>query len=79
MTQSSDNAAKSPIQNWLDFEHLRKDMETHVHDLELSNFNLQYGSKDEKDFRRKLREVRILLEKIEEIVGPEKVTATHVS
>ena len=63
---------RSIITDWLEFEHMRKDMETKIHELELSNFNLIYGSKSEREFRQKLMQVRVLLEKIEVLVGPAK-------
>jgi exonuclease VII small subunit len=70
---------KNMVASWLEFEHMRKDMETKVHELELSNFNLTYGSKTEADFRQKLREVRILLEKIEALLGPPKPEPSRIS
>jgi predicted translin family RNA/ssDNA-binding protein len=63
----------SLLESWLEFEALRKDLERKIHDMELSNFNLTYGSKTEADFRQKLSEARALLDKIEHLVGPARV------
>jgi exonuclease VII small subunit len=65
--------AKGMVQTWLEFEALRKDLEKKVHEMELSNFNLTYGSKTEADFRQKLSEARALLDKVETLVGPARV------
>jgi len=67
------------IGGWLEFETLRKQMETKIRELELSNFNLTYGSKSEVEFREKLKQIRILHDKIETLLGPPKETTTLVT
>ena len=61
---------KGLVGDWFEFEGFRKQMETTVHDLELSNFNLHYGVRTELEFREKLKLIRILLDKIENLIGP---------
>jgi len=67
------------IEAWYNFTLLRKDLEAKVKDLEITSFSLQYGAKSEAEFRQKLREARILLERIEKLVGPEIKTITGVT
>ena len=61
---------RSLIRDWIEFEGLRKELEEHVKEIELSNFNLHYSSKSEAEFRGKLRRIRILLDRIERLLGP---------
>lgn len=74
----TETTRKNGIAAWLDFEHMRRDLETKIKECELSNFNMQYGSKSEADFRQKLKEARGLLEKIEALVGPPSTEAPRV-
>ena len=53
---------------WIQFEELRKNLEEHVTGIELSKFNLQYGSKTEAEFKSKLREIQILVDKIVRLI-----------
>ncbi|MGA8856729.1 MAG: hypothetical protein WB643_06125 [Candidatus Bathyarchaeia archaeon] len=70
----------SLIGSWLEFEALRKQMESKIHDLELSNFNLHYSVRSEAEFRQKLKEIRTLLEKIDGLIGaPSKEPSTPLS
>ena len=58
------------IGKWYEFAVLRRDLESKVKELEITSFNLQYGAKNEAEFRQRLKETRILLDKIEELIGP---------
>jgi len=68
------------IGGWFEFETLRGQMETELRDLELSSFAKRFGARNEVAFRQKLKELRILLDKIFELIGPAKEgTSTVVS
>jgi len=67
------------IEAWYEFALLRRDLEAKVKELEITSSSLQYGTKNEVEFRQKLREARILLERIEKLVGPEIKTITGVT
>ena len=60
----------SIVSKWFEFAQLRRDLEEKVKQLEITSFSLQYGAKGEGEFRQELREARMLLEKIEALVGP---------
>jgi len=66
------------IDAWYNFTLLRRDLEAKVKELEITSFSLQYGAKSEAEFRQKLREARILLEKIEELVGEQKKSSVVI-
>jgi len=53
---------------WIQYEELRKKLEEHVTGIELSKFNLQFGSKTEAEFKSKLREIQILVDKIVQLI-----------
>ena len=79
MSSEDERGMKGLIGGWLEFETLRKEMESKIHDLELSNFNLTYGPKSEAEFREKLKQIRILHDRIEALLGPAKETSTLVA
>lgn len=74
-----DRGMRGLIGGWFEFESFRKTIESKIHELELSNFNATYGPKSEVGFRSRLKEIRILLDKIETLLGPAKETSTLVS
>jgi hypothetical protein len=64
---------------WLEFATLRKEMETRIHDLELTNFNLTYSARTEAEFRQKLKEIRSCLDKIDVLIGAPKEAPNNVA
>lgn len=79
MSSEDESGTRGLIGSWFLFEGLRKEMETKIHDLELSNLNLHYSVRTEAEFRDKLKQIRILHDKIEILLGPPKETSTVVS
>lgn len=63
---------------WLRYEDLRKGLEKNVKELELSNFNLTFGAKTEAEFRERLRQARILLDKITELIDSQSESSRTV-
>lgn len=57
------------VSAWLSFETMRRELEKNIHELELSNFNLNYGSKTEQDFKNRLKEARSLFDNIEALLS----------
>jgi hypothetical protein len=55
---------------WLEYEKLRKGVEEKAEEAEITKFNLTYGARTEAEIRAKWREIRILVDKIETLIGP---------
>jgi len=77
----SEEEEKKPtiIQIWYEFTTLRRDLEQKIKDLEVTSLSLQYGARTEAEFRQKLREAHVLVEKIERLLGPESKPPTGVT
>ena len=78
MSEEESEKSLSPVAAWYEFAQLRRDLEAKIKALEVTSFGLQYGVKNEQEFRQTLREARILLEKIEKLVGPETQLQSQV-
>ena len=70
MSEEESGRSPSLVAAWYEFAQLRRDL-AKIRGFEVTSFGLQYGVKNEQEFRQTLREDRILLEKIEKLVGPE--------
>jgi hypothetical protein len=75
----SNRTPSTVVEAWLQYENMRKQLEEVVKELELSHFNLIFGSKTEVEFRAKIRQARILLEKIDALMGPERSEPAHIA
>jgi len=69
MTVNSESKEFNIVGAWLEFEQHRKELERLVKELELSNFNLTFGSKTQAEFQMKLRQARILLDKVTDLIN----------
>jgi hypothetical protein len=67
------------ITRWVEYEHMRKESEDLLRELEFTNFNSRYGIKTESEFRAKLQQIITLLAKIESLIGPPPKEATLVA
>ena len=76
---SEDKKQLNIVGAWFEFAQLRKELEERVKGLEITGFNLQYGTKTEAEFRQRLREARLLFEKIEDLIGPPTTAPQNVT
>ena len=74
-----ENNSFNLLGSWFQFVELRRDLEEKIKSLEVTSFSLQYGTKTEADFRQKLREARLLFEKIEALIGPSTTPPSNVT
>jgi hypothetical protein len=74
-----ENKSFNIVGAWFEFTQLRRDLEERIRSLDVTSFSLQYGTKTETEFRQKLREARLLFEKIEALIGPSTTPPNNVA